>query len=821
MKASIWKWLILVVLVAWSIALVYPPKDKVKLGLDLQGGTSYTLEIDESQLPEGSDIKDARDRALEVIRNRVDGMGVAEPNIYPDGTKRIIVQIPGMKAEDRARASENIRKAAFLEFRIVHPQNDEKIRKLFENRKAPDGYEIVSLSGNRGGEYWYRTGGKPTPEEMAAVRRFEPIGGYELLLEREKINGKDYFRPWYVRKNAELTGANLKSANVGYQQLGQKTVEMSFDSRGRKIFAKLTADLAPGGAQNPDPNGRRYLAIVLDNTLYSAPFIRTSIPGGNAVIEGNFSLEEANDLALVLRAGALPAPLTVLEERTVDPTMGTDSVNSGKRAAVVGFAAVIVFTIIYYHFAGLVAALALALNLILLPLGMWLVSGFFGLLGGNGAGGSAAQLPVLTMPGIAGIVLSVGMAVDANVLIFERIREELRLDKRLGAALDAGYDKALGTILDANITTLLAAVILFWQGSGPVKGFAITLSAGIIASVYTAVVVTRMVFNFLEGHGLLSKITMLQWVPDTKIDFVGMRKVSAVVSILLLAVSIAIGVKRGSANFGVDFTGGQQLTLAFDQKAEVDALRSAIEGAGVKNPSIQYQRLGQGESENEVLVLKVASAEEGKLVSDTLASQFADSKFELRQEDTVGPQVGRELQKSGTIALVLALIGMIIYITVRFEFSFAIGAVVGLLHNILLTIGLFCLFGRQLTMISIAALLTVLGYSVNDTIVVFDRIRETRKLRGGKLDAGIANEAINGTLARTLLTSVTTLLSLAALMIFGSGDIFDFAFALFIGVIVGTYASVFIATPVMLAIHPKTQLPAATAPAAPAKKGKK
>ena len=493
--------------------------------------------------------------------------------------------------------------------------------------------------------------------------------------------------------------------------------------------------------------------------------------------------------------------------------MGTDSVNSGKRAAVVGFAAVIIFTVIYYHFAGLVAALALALNLVLLPLGMWLVSGFFGLLGGNGAGGSAAQLPVLTMPGIAGIVLSVGMAVDANVLIFERIREELRLDKRLGAALDAGYDKALGTILDANITTLLAAVILFWQGSGPVKGFAITLSAGIIASVYTAVVVTRMVFNFLEGHGLLSKITMLQWVPDTKIDFVGMRKVSAVVSILLLAVSIAIGVKRGSANFGVDFTGGQQLTLAFDQKAEVDALRSALEGAGVKNPSIQYQRLGQGESENEVLVLKVASAEEGQIVNDTLAGQFADSKFELRQEDTVGPQVGRELQKSGTIALVLALIGMIIYITVRFEFSFAIGAVVGLLHNILLTIGLFCLFGRQLTMISIAALLTVLGYSVNDTIVVFDRIRETRKSRGGRLDAGIANEAINGTLARTLLTSVTTLLSLAALMIFGSGDIFDFAFALFIGVIVGTSASVVIATPVMLAIHPKTQLPAATAPA--------
>lgn len=820
MKASIWKWLVLIALVAWSVALVMPPKDKVKLGLDLQGGTSYTLEIDESQLPEGSDVKDARNRALEVIRNRVDGMGVAEPNIYPDGDKRIIVQIPGMKAEDRARASENIRKAAFLEFRIVHPQNDEKISKLFQDRKVPDGYEQVSLSIRGGsGDYWFRIGERPTPAEQEAVRRFEPVGGYELLLERTQFEGKDYFRPWYVRKNPELTGANLKSANVNYQQFGQKVVEMSFDSRGRKIFAKLTADLAPGGVQNPDPNGRRYLAIVMDNTLYSAPYIKSSIPGGEAVIEGNFTLEEASDLALVLRAGSLPAPLTVLEERTVDPTMGTDSVNSGKRAAVVGFLAVLAFTVFYYHLSGFIAVIALVLNLVLLPLGMFIVSGFFGLLGDSGSlGGSSAQLPVLTMPGIAGIVLSVGMAVDANVLIFERIREELRLGKRLAAALDAGYNKAFGTILDSNITTLLAAVILFWQGSGPVKGFAITLSAGIIASMYTAVMVTHMIFNFFESRGSIKKISMMQWVPPTHFNFIGLRKVATLLSLTVLIVGGALAYMRGSANFGVDFTGGQQLTLSFDQKADVDALRNALEGANVRNPSIQYQRMGSGDTENEVLVLKVASAEEGALVRDTLAAQFADSHFDLRQEDTVGPQVGRELQKSGMLALGLALVGMILYITIRFEFSFAIGAVVGLLHNILLTIAIYGLFQRQLTMISIAALLTVLGYSVNDTIVVFDRIREMRKLRGGRLDADVANESINGTLSRTLLTSVTTLLSLAALMIFGSGDIFDFAFALFIGVIVGTYASVFIATPVMLAVRPRTSL----APvAAPAKAGKK
>ena len=441
MKASIWKWLILVVVTAWSVALVTPLKEKVKLGLDLQGGTSYTLEIDDSQGLTGS-LTDARDRALEVIRNRVDSMGVAEPNIYPDGDKRIVVQIPGMKTEDRLRASENIRKAAFLEFRMVHPKNDELIKNLFQDRKVADGYEIVSMPSRGNGDFWVRKGPPPSEAERAQLRRFEEKVGYELLFEKEVIEGKDYFRPYYVSRKAELTGDSLKSANVYYQQFGQKVVQISFDAKGRKIFAKVTADHAPGGAKNPDPNGRHYLGIVLDGTLYSAPFIRTSIPSGEAVIEGAFTLEDASDLALVLRAGALPAPLKVLEERTVDPTLGVDSIQSGGRAAVLGFVAVAIFMAIYYHFAGMVAVLALVLNLVLLPIGMIIVAGFFGLIGGAGMGGTGVTLPVLTLPGIAGIVLTMGMSVDANVLIFERIREEMRLGKRFSAALSAGYEKA-------------------------------------------------------------------------------------------------------------------------------------------------------------------------------------------------------------------------------------------------------------------------------------------------------------------------------------------------------------------------------------------
>jgi SecD/SecF fusion protein len=802
MKASIWKWLILVVATAWSVALVTPPKEKVKLGLDLQGGTSYTLEIDDSQGLEGS-VADARDRALEVIRNRVDSMGVAEPNIYPDGEKRIVVQIPGMKAEDRARASANIRKAAFLEFRMVHPKNDELIANLFRDRKVPDGYDMVSLPGRAQGDVWMRKGPPPSEAERAALREFEGKPGYDLLLEREIADGKTYFRPYYVSRKAELTGNSLKSANVGYGQFNQKNVEISFDARGRRIFGMVTADHAPGGAKNPDPNGRHYLGIVLDGTLYSAPFIRQAIPGGQAVIEGSFTLEEARDLALVLRAGALPAPLRVLEERSVDPTLGTDSIESGWRAAAIGFAAVAVFMAIYYHFAGIVAVMALLLNLVLLPLGMIITAGFFGLIGGAGMGSSATSLPVLTLPGIAGIVLTVGMAVDANVLIFERIREEMRTGKRFGAAISAGYDKAFSTILDANITTLLTAIILFWQGSGPVKGFAITLSAGIIASMFTAIVVTRMVFEALESRGLLHNLKMTQWVKETNINFMGLRAAAAILSIVLLAGSLAWGVHRGQDNFGVDFTGGQQLTLDFAEKADVDGLRGALTGAGIVNPAIQYQRSGRGEDQNEVLVLKIAGPEDGEKALAVLAEQFPENRFKLMQEDTVGPQVGKELQKSGLMAIGLSLVGMIIYITIRFEFSFAIGAVVGLLHNVLITIGIYFLLGRQLTMTSIAALLTVLGYSVNDTIVVFDRIRETRKLRGGRLDAAVANESINSTLSRTLLTSLTTLLSVGMLMVFGGGAIFDFALAIFIGVIAGTYASAFIASPVMLAVRPK------------------
>ena len=815
MKASIWKWLILIVLVGTSIALVIPPKDKVKLGLDLQGGTAYTLQIDEKSLEPGTSLSDARDQALEVVRNRVDRMGVDEPNIYPDGERRIVVQIPGMKPEDRARAKKNIQTAAYLTFRVVHKNNDALIKALFDARKCPPNYEPVSLAGQKGGDYWVRTvATSPDEEELAAIRAFEPKPGYELMLERESINGKDYFRPYYVSIKPEVSGENLTGAGVSFSNFGERQVELSFDAVGRRAFARVTKDLAPGGAKNRDPNGRRYLAIVLDDTLYSAPYVKDEIPSGNAIISGNFTLEEAHDLATVLRAGRLKAKIDIIEERTVDPTLGADSIASGERAAVIGLAGVLVFTTLYYHFAGLVASVALVLNLVLLPLGMILVAGFYGLIGGASLGSSITTLPVLTLPGIAGIVLSIGMAVDANVLIYERIREEMKTGKRFAAALDAGYNKAFGTILDANITTLIAAVILFWLGSGPVKGFAITLSAGIVISMYTAIVVTRMVFTFMESNGWLNRFGMMQWIPETRIDFLGKRRYAFILSAILLVATFAYAWSRGAANFGVDFTGGQQVMLTFGQKVDVDQLRGAITGAGVENPGlIQYQSAnvsGDGAA-NEVLALKVSSAEAGDAAIAALQGAFPEAGFSLREQNMVGPQVGKELQKSAILAVGIALVCMILYITIRFEFSFAVGAVLGLFHTMLLTLGIYLALHLQLTMTSIAAFLTVLGYAINDTIVVFDRIREARKLHNGKLDAEICNQAINAMLARTALTSITTLISLAALLVFGRGDIFDFAVALALGVVIGTYASVFIATPIMLAVRPRNTPAASSA----------
>ncbi len=802
-KHAWWKWLLLIGLLAWSIVLVTPISEKVKLGLDLQGGISFLLEVQTEELEEDA-IRDAQLRALEVIRNRVDLMGTEEPIIYPEPrSNRIVVQIPGLDAANREWAIRTLESAAFLEFRMVHEDNDRLVGRLFDEGLAPEGYRLVTVEGR---PHYVRTEDverldrHTEREARERLRTFHAPPGYDFMLMERDRQGRTLYEPYYVSRRRELTGENLSHAGVDYQQFGQPIVTLRFDSEGTRRFQRVTTDYAPGGARNPSLDGQRLLGIVLDGVLQSAPFIRTAIYGGEAIIEGSFSLKEAQDLSLVLRAGSLPAPLRVIEERNVDPTLGRESVRSGMRAIILGGALVLVFMLGYYLLAGVVANLALILDLLLLPLGMLIVSGFLGLITGGGGG---EGLPTLTLPGIAGIVLTIGIAVDANVLIFERIREEQKVGKRLASAIEAGYEKVFSTIMDANVTTLITAVILFWQGSGPIRGFAITLSAGIVVSMFVALVITRLMFELMAYKTKIQKIKMFSILGDTNIDFVSKRGIAAVLSVVVIAGTWTMFFMKGEDNFGVDFTGGTALTYRFDEKQAVDDVRDVLSGVGVSDAFVQYQReLVPDESGviPEYLFLKVPYGD-GEAAKDALVTAIPEAGFYILQEDTVGPQVGRDLRHKGIMAMVWALVGIVIYISLRFEFAFAMGAIVALTHDVLITIGIFCLLGNQLSLPIVAALLTIVGYSVNDTIVVFDRIREDLGLIKDKTYSQIANISINQTLNRTLLTSVTTLLTVTMLLIFGGGAIKDFALALFIGILVGTYSSIFVATPVVLYWH--------------------
>lgn len=810
-KKNIWKWLVLVGLTAWSLAIVYPLSEKVKLGLDLQGGTRFVLQVDTSEL--SSDAShDAQSRALEVIRNRVDAMGVSEPVIYTEPGDRIIVEIPGLKTEDRERAIKNIQSAAFLEFRMVHPDNDRLTDEFMEKGIAPEGFRIVTVDETRQGggaravKYLKRDKSKDAPGTTEAdVRKrlanFKAPAGYELMLQRARNHDQEMFLPNFVNKRRELTGESIANAAIDYDMVQRPVVSMRFDSAGSRRFANLTADYAPGGAKNPG-NNRRQLAIILDGTLYSAPTIREAIYGGQAQIEGSFSIKEAQDLSLVLRAGALPAPVKLLEERTVDPTLGRDSIDSGKRASIIGGLAVVVFMMIYYMLAGLVANLALVMNIVLLPVGLIVTGGFFSMLANSGMSAGGISLPTLTLPGIAGIVLTIGMAVDANVLIYERMREEQYAGKRFKFVIEAGYDKAFSAIFDSNLTTLITAVILFWIGTGPVRGYAVTLSAGILVSVYTALVITRMLFNLLAKTNI-ERLRMLQLVRDTKIDFVKVSRFFIAASVLVIVVATGSFVKRGSANFGVDFLGGASITMQFSEKVPLEQVRNTLQTAGVASPRIQYQKAAVLEDEgavHEYLEIKT-DFESGKKAADLLVKTYSDKGFRVLKEDSVGPQIGKELQGKAIWATVLSLLAITIYVSFRFEFPFAVGAVVALFHDVIVAVGLFCMLGGQLSVSMLAAVLTIIGYSVNDTIVVFDRMRENMKLYPGKSFAEMANLSLNQTLGRTLLTTFATLLTVVALLVFGGGDIYDFALVLFIGMISGAYSTVFVATPVAMLWH--------------------
>ncbi len=721
MNQSSLKWRIplIVVIVAACIFYAYPPlgsagkPGKLKLGLDLQGGMHLVLRVDTSQLSEKSKA-DASGRAIEIIRNRIDQFGVSEPSIQLEGQDRIVVQLPGVT--DRERALDLIGKTALLEFKLVS-DDPEKLKAAID-KKPVEGYRL-----------------------------YKSEDGGDLLLEDTPL----------------LTGKAITNASVGFGQYNEPDVTLEFDSEGAKVFSELT------GA-----NVNRRLAIVLDDKIQSAPVINERIPSGKAQITGRFNLEQANDLAIALRAGALPCPIAVEEERNVGPSLGKDSVEQGIKATVVGFGAVVIFMTLYYLLGGIVANIALLLNVLIV---LAALSYFHA---------------TLTMPGIAGLVLTVGMAVDANVLIFERIREERALNKPLSAALTAGYRKAFSTILDAHVTTLITAAVLYYMGSGPVKGFALTLTIGIIASLFTSIFVTRVIFEILIMKGSLSNLKMLHFLKQTpKIDFLKIRVLCYVLSLTLIAAGMFAVFKRGEKMFGVEFTGGTFQEYKFDKPVEIDKLRRALNEIGYGTSTIQ--RVGET---NEIIIRSVLGSE--KVIQDRIRKDFPDDRFEVLRLEKIGPVVGKELKSKALWAVVLSLLGIWAYVVYRFDFKFAFGAILSLFHDALTTVGLVALSGREFSVPVLAAVLTILGYSINDTIVIFDRIREHRRMGLKETFEQTVNISINQTLARTLLTTLTVFMVILSLYFLGGEVINDFAFTMLVGVISGTYSTVYIAAPVLV-----------------------
>ena len=825
-KHAWWKWLLLVAMLAFSLSRVIPFDEKVRFGLDLAGGISFVVNVDEAKIEndiregvkEGdseeeikAQLKDALngalERSIEVLRNRLNRIGIEEPSIVKKAD-RIEIQLPGVGEDKRESAEDMILSVGSLEFRMVHEDSPQLTARIMTESKAPEGYDLVTVSG----QSFYRPNDEVASTNrneafFAKLGKFEtPSASYEFLLEKATIEGQEVYRPYFVNTHPVIRSRDLKNSTLEQGQFpGQNAVGLEFTHKGAKRFGDVTEKYARGGALNLD--GERFLAIVIDGTLYSAPRINEPIYGGRAQITGSFDLVEAKSLVNVLRSGALPTRVKIVEKRFVDPSLGQDSIDSGLKSIMIGGICVVIFMAGYYLLCGIVADIALVLNMLLLPLGMIVAAGFLSM----GKGGGAISLPVLTLPGVAGILLTIGMAVDANVLIFERIREERGAGKTLWTAISAGYDRAFVTIMDANVTTLMVGVILFIFGSGPIRGFAVTLCGGILVSMFTALVVTKLIFSLIANKTPVKSLKMLSVVKKTSIDFVGMRRSAAVISSVVIAVTCGLLVVRTlqapGKVFGVDFTGGGATTFSFAAQDDgvpvaMGDLRSTLEDAGVVKPTIQYQKELDSTVQTSLQVKTgldlVGDEKQSDIVKRVLPKAFPAAEFKVTQEDEVGSQIGDELKKGAFLAIIWALVGIIIYISWRFEFGFALGAIVALAHDVLVTMGIFSVTGHQISLPIVAALLTIVGYSVNDTIVVFDRIREDLKLLKKPSFKEICNLSINQTLSRTLLTSFTTLITVAMLLIFGGGAIFDFALALCIGVLVGTYSSIFVATPIVL-----------------------
>ncbi len=718
--------------------LLKKSKSGLQLGLDLKGGVAFTLEVDASALSkEGAAARTEKlQKAIEIIGNRINGLGVAEPLIRPIGDNRIEVQLAGVSTKDNPAVVDNLKKPARLEFRLVHPTLSPETT---SSGNVPPGYET-------------------------------------LLLEQESRNGQSATSELFVKRLPEATGEIISNAFPSMDEFGRFRILLRFTKDGSKRFADVTRGIAE---ENKRTGREGRLAIVLDGKLYSAPSVKAEIPNGSAEISGSFSQREAFELSNVLN-NPLDLPMQIKEQYEVGPSLAEDAISSGMRATVIGTALVAAFMITFYTVGGLVAIGTLAVNLLII----------FGMMASLGA--------TLTLPGLAGIVLTIGMAVDANILIFERMREELALGKSLGTANETGYMKALSTILDAHLVQLIICAIMIWLGTGPIKGFGVTLAIGVLSTLFSVLITAHLVMEVLIDSEWVKKFTMNRILKEIHVDFIKYGKPAFIGSWLLVLLGVAVVLHKGDRIYGIDFAGGDVITVQFSERLDTAKIREVATASGAGEVSSTYaSSLGGGK---EVLKIETAYGKSGALLA---ALQQAYPKADLVSigESRIGAAIGKEIEWNALLAIGASMAVILVYIAFRFEFGFGVGAMFSSLHDILMTIGIFVLFGHQFSAPMVAAILCIAGYSINETVVVFDRIREELKLNPTGSLRTVVNDAISKVFARTIMTSTTTLLAALSLFLFGGGVLRDISFTFLVGIITSTFSAIFISSQVFYWWH--------------------
>lgn len=806
------------------------------------------------------DVEAAIANVFTVLRARIDQFGVVQPNIQRlEGTGRILVELPGVK--DPARVQKLLQSTAELQFWNMYEGAEvlpflvnvnERMRDLVEAEKTEvaetESFDAMSIDGTEEAD----STASDSTDVLSNVNPFfeifrpmvsetgqslqGPRVGYSLIRDTAKVNamlkrpeiqqimnqelrnakflwsnkpepGSDIITLLAIKTNREgtpeLDGGVIVDARPDLDEYNRNIVTMAMNGSGAQKWQRLTAEAA---AQTP----KRSVAVVLDNYVYSYPQVQNEIAGGRTQITGNFTAEEASDLANILRAGKLDAPARIIQADVVGPSLGKEAISDSINSFAIALALVLLYMYFYYSGAGLVANLALLVNMFFI----------FGILNSFGA--------VLTLPGMAGIVLTIGMAVDANVIIFERIREELRLGKGLRAALVDGYKNSNSAIIDANVTTLIVGIILYSFGTGPIRGFATTLIIGILTSLFSALFISRVVFESRldkKKNVAFSTKTTQNWYTNINFDFLSKRRLAYIVSSIVIVIGLASLFTKG-LNLGVDFVGGRSFQVRFDQSVEVSDVAESLSEVLVDAEGNAFTPVVKtlGESNQVIITTNYRIGETGPAVDEDITNKLyaGVSEFfseEISREDfftdeteeaiglvgsrVVGPTIADDIKTGAVYSIIFSLIVVFLYILGRFrKWQFSLGAVAALLHDVLFVLGLFSIldgvlpFQLEVDQAFIAAILTVIGYSLNDTVVVFDRIRENMGSRKGNFAAGV-NKSLNQTLSRTFNTSLTTFFVLLVIFLFGGEVIRGFMFALLVGVLVGTYSSLFIATPVM------------------------